>query len=522
MKPLLYILKKTIRNYIKELKKKPVALVGYIIAVLFFIFIIAYSVFAPSGIAKSSSPKLYGTIMSGVVLVFTYFNVKSGISRGGTFFRISDVNLVFTAPIEPRKVLIYGFIKQLYTTFFAMIFFAFQVPNMKNFFPLKAYGGMLLMLEFFIFTLSLSIIGILIYSICAKDKKIRSYFEKGINLVSGAFILLFLFHFIKSKDIAGSAEIVLNNHYFTYIPFIGWFKGLFMAAIVGINAQFYIYSALIIVFLGTLIFILFKSNMDYYEDVLGATEYLEKFHEAKKEGKTVIYNSKSKVRKIKQNYKGEGPKAIFYRHLLEYKKTGYFFINKATLLMVVSGIVFGLFLRDKNLGINVILYFTVYILLFMTMQGKWAQEVTKPYIFLIPGNSASKVFYATLADNIKNAIDGFALFLVAGIIFKESPVAIILCAITYMSFGAIYIYGDILSKRILGDHSKNLEMMLKFLLTLGIIAPGIIVSIVISIVYKNVLFIKYLQYIILITYNLFVSFIILFTNASIFENLEMK
>jgi hypothetical protein len=158
----------------------------------------------------------------------------------------------------------------------------------------------------------------------------------------------------------------------------------------------------------------------------------------------------------------------------------------------------------------------------MTMQGKWAQEVTKPYIFLIPGNSASKVFYATLADNIKNAIDGFALFLVAGIIFKESPVAIILCAITYMSFGAIYIYGDILSKRILGDHSKNLEMMLKFLLTLGIIAPGIIVSIVISIVYKNVLFIKYLQYIILITYNLFVSFIILFTNASIFENLEMK
>lgn len=161
-------------------------------------------------------------------------------------------------------------------------------------------------------------------------------------------------------------------------------------------------------------------------------------------------------------------------------------------------------------------------LLFMTMQGKWAQEITKPYIFLIPGNSANKVFYATLADNIKNAIDGFALFLVVGVIFKASLVTIILCALTYMSFGSIYIYGDILSKRILGEHSKNLEIMLKLLITVGIIAPGIIISIVISIVYKNLYMAEYLQYIILILYNLFASFIILFTNASIFENLEMK
>jgi hypothetical protein len=262
--------------------------------------------------------------------------------------------------------------------------------------------------------------------------------------------------------------------------------------------------------------------MDYYEDVLGATEYLEKFYAAKKEGKAVSFNDKSKVRKIKQSYRGSGAKAIFYRHLLEYKKTGYFFINKVTLLMIVAGVVFGLFLRDKNVGINLVLYFTVYILLFMTMQCKWAQEITKPYIFLIPGSSAGKLFYATLADNIKNAIDGFALFIVIGILFKESPIVIILCALAYMSFGAIYIYGDILSKRILGEHSKNLEMMLKLLLTIGIIAPGIIISIVISVMYMDLYLIKYLQYIVLIAYNFFASFIILFTNTSIFENLEMK
>lgn len=522
MKPLFYILKKSIKNYIKELKKKPVALIGYILFAILLLFIIGYSIVMPSSIVKAASPDIYGTIIGGVILAFTYFSVKIGISRGGTFFRTSDVNLVFTSPIEPRKVLIYGFIKQLYKTLFTMIFFVFQIPNIKNFFPLKAYGGILIILAFFIFTFSLSIVGVLIYSVCAKDKNIRRYFEKGVNLIVALVIILFLIQFMESKDIIQSTKSILNNKYFYYIPFIGWFKGIFMAAVIGINTQFYVNLVLIVMMLCLIIVPLFKLNMDYYEDVLNATEYLEKFYLAKKEGKTLSVNDKSRVRRIKQRYKGTGAKAIFYRQLLEYKKTGFFFVNKGTLLMIIIGTVFGLLLRDKNIGINLILYFTVYMLLFMTMQGKWAQEITKPYIFLIPGNSANKVFYATLADNIKNAVDGFALFIIIGIIFRASPIIIILCALTYMSFGSIYIYGDILSKRILGEHSKNLEIMLKLLITVGIIAPGIIISIVISIVYKNLYMAEYLQYIILILYNLFASFIILFTNASVFENLEMK
>lgn len=522
MKPLLYIMKKSFKNYLKELKKKPAALIAYIIAALFIIFIIVYSFMAPSSNLKNLSINTYGTIISATLLIFLYFNIKQGVSRGSSFFRFSDVNLVFTAPIPPAKVLIYGFIKQLYTTFIALMFMVFQIPNLKNMFPLKIYGPIIIIAGLFLFFFSLSIIGVLVYSICSKSKKRRNYFEKGINLVIGIILILFLWKLYITKDVLISAEAILNSKYFSYIPFLGWFKQIFMSAILGINSSFYINLLLIFISIAIIIYVIYKYDVDYYEDVLNATEYKEQLYRLKKEGKSLSDGVIGKVRKVKGGYKGYGVKSIFYRQLLEYRKSGLLFIDKSTIMMIVSGIVFGFFFRDKDGGINSVLYFTVYMLLFMTMQGKWSQEISKPYIFLIPGSSGGKLFYATLADNIKNIIDGLVLFIAAGAMFKESIIIIVLCALSYGSFGAVYIYGDILGRRIFGDHSKNLGMLLKILLTVVLIAPGIIISIVLGIVYGNLVLSKYLSYIVLIVYNIFVSFIILFTNSSIFENLEMK
>lgn len=160
-------------------------------------------------------------------------------------------------------------------------------------------------------------------------------------------------------------------------------------------------------------------------------------------------------------------------------------------------------------------------LLFFSMQGKWSDEIKKHYIYLIPSSSFSKLFYATLADNIKNFIDGLILFIIVGFKFKTEPLIIFLCAITYTTFGSIYTYIDVLSRRILKIESKTLESIIKFLFAMFIVAPGVTVAGYLYITSKNIYFMKYLIYVVLIIYNLIISSIILIFSRGIFHNLEM-
>jgi len=156
------------------------------------------------------------------------------------------------------------------------------------------------------------------------------------------------------------------------------------------------------------------------------------------------------------------------------------------------------------------------------LQYKWAEELSKPYIYLIPENSGIKVFYATLTNHIKNFVDGFVLFLICGVIFKTNPMVILLATLTYVSFGAIFIYVDLVLRRFFGGNiSKVVEATLKFILLIIVVLPGIIISVVLSFKYKG-LFGTVSMYFAMILYNCFISFIGILLSKGIFEKIEMK
>jgi len=262
-------------------------------------------------------------------------------------------------------------------------------------------------------------------------------------------------------------------------------------------------------------------NTDYYEDVLAATDRVEDMVAMKKSGKGNINYGRKKFRKIKSGNIGSGSSAIFYRHLLEYKKSGIPFIDKMTFIMLGIGVVSRYIFPGGSM--NTILYFSVYVLFFFTIQGKWGQELTKPFIYLIPYSSMSKLFYATLADLIKYTLDGLVLFIVCAIIFKSGALIAILCAVAYASFGAIYTYGDVLARRVLGKvHSKNLEIFMKMGITLLVVLPGIIASVILLVISNDRPSLQYISFIVLIFYNLLASFLIMFMSRRIFEFLELN
>jgi hypothetical protein len=228
-----------------------------------------------------------------------------------------------------------------------------------------------------------------------------------------------------------------------------------------------------------------------------------------------------KLKKVKQTYKGKGAKTIFFRHMLEYRKAGQFFINRNTAIIFVFG--FGAKYFFPRADILAIFCFSVYMLFFFSLQGKWVRELDKPYIYLIPAGSASKVFYATLAENIKNGVDGLVLFTAVGIVYKFDVVTVILCAIAYMTYGTIYTYGDLLTRRIFGaTHGRNFEVFMKMFLVIVVMMPGIVIAILCNIMLDILNFNMHFTYLVLIGYNLFASFLILFFCKGIFRTLEMR
>lgn len=101
------------------------------------------------------------------------------------------------------------------------------------------------------------------------------------------------------------------------------------------------------------------------------------------------------------------------------------------------------------------LFFSAYMLFFFVVQGKWPLELEKPYIFLIPESNGRKVLYATLTENIKNLFDGTLLFIVAYFLYETTIPVVLLCIVNYVLYGAVYIYSDIVSRRLLAVYTAK-------------------------------------------------------------------
>jgi hypothetical protein len=540
MKPLFFILRKYLKNSIKNLKKKPLTMIAYLILAVITILMVVLSFIMPSNSLRGGSQEIFGALSSVALLAFTYFGVKQGISSGNSFFRMADVNLVFTAPISPKKILIYGFIQQFIATIFIMLFISFQIPNLKNNFPINRFGVLLIYITVFLLFFVMQLIGMLIYSFASKSNRIRANLEKILNILVFLFLGGFIIILLQKQDLMKAAVLYLNNDFFNYIPFLGWFKTILMAAVDGISFPFFINILFIIASFVVMIYVIYKLKTDYYEDVLAATERKEQLIAAKRAGNAGFKFRNTKLKKAQQKYKGSGAISIFYRHILEFKKSGFFFINKTTFFIVAIGIASKYFftgitssipkeagpsvLGSGDFTFKIILFSSIYILFFFSMQGKWAQELSKPFIYLIPSSSASKVFYATLAETFKNGIDGLILFIVAGFMFKANIQTILMSAIAYMTFSVIYTYGDVLSRRMFGGvHSKNLIIFFKMFLIIFIIAPEIIISLIFNLfIFKGTALADYSFYGTIIGYNLIATFVILLLCKGIFEQLEMN
>jgi hypothetical protein len=431
------------------------------------------------------------------------------------------VNLLFTSPVTPKRILIYGFIKQSLTTLLIILFLCMQIPNIKRIFGIGNTGVFILLGSVFLFILTYTLTGILIYTYSSRSPKTRKAFKKALNILYIAFFGGMVYSFVKNRDIMDAGISYLNSGFFEYFPVIGWYKVIFMSATGEYHQYYWLFTALVFVTFAGIIILLFKTKTDYYEDVLVATEYKEKMLKAKKASDGSYMTMNQKTRKVKKGKMSSGSKALFSKNMLELRKTSVFFINKITVIVIITGVATKVILQGYNSFFNV-LYFSIYMLFIFNMQqSKWINELKKPYIYLIPSGTAGKIFYTTLTDSIQNLINGILLFTAAGLVYKADAISVALSVIVYVSYGFIFILSDVLSKKLFGDiHSKVLSVFLKIFIILVFVVPGITMNIIFINVFKEIHNINYIIYGLIFAWNMLLTMIILLISKNVFERID--
>ncbi len=518
MSALLYIIRKQLKNIIRGLAHKPLALIGYILIGMLMVGSLVVVLIMPSGSVRHGDNALFSAIFTGLIIIALYFSLKQGIEKGSSYFRFSDVNLVFTAPFRPSKVLLYGFIKHMGTSLLIVLFTIFQVPNVKNNFMLHSYGIWVILLSVLFYSLLYPIVGMILYTFSSGGSKKRNLTKRALDALIVVFVAGLVATVMQKQSLLEGAVAYLNSDVFTWMPLVGQLRTIASAAVYGIGPSFWLSVGILTVVIITFVTVLYKSDVDYYEDVLGATEQMEQRIAAKRQGRDASLTQR-KARKVKGGFTGSGARVIFEKSMLEYRKTSYFmFFDKSSLIIVLAGIAFKFLMPESQTSIFFTLFFSAYMLFFFTVQGKWPAELDKPYVFLIPETTGKKLLYTTLPENIKNLLDGILLFTLSYFILNISLPVAVACVVCYTLYGAVYIYADIVSRRLFGGvHSKVMQIFIKLFVSVFVIMPGIVLMIITAVLFKN----DFISVLAIAAWNLIAVSGLFLAARGIFKNFEV-
>ena len=483
MSSLIYILRKTLKNIIRELFKKPAALIVYIIIAAFFVFSFIVSS-GSEGIREQNALDLnvIKAIFCGYIAFIFIIGISSSLG-GSSFFRMADVNLLFTAPLNAGSILIYGFVKQMAANILIMFFLAYQYPNWKRMFGLVDGAGWILIIAYLLLIAVSSLLGMVLYSRTSRKpgskKKIKMLIYLGVLL----FLMPVIIRIFNTKDILQSAVDWLSSDYIKFIPFIGWFTEVLFGAITGITTDFIIGISLILAVLIISFIYLYRMDTDFYEDVLAGTELKESMLVSTREGKPtgLGLNAGKRYRKVNFRFTMEGSKAIFQKQMLEKKKTGIWMLSLRTLIFLAVGIIASYALPLENtIVFTILLGICAYMMMFLSMFGSWEGELTKHYLYLIPAAPFYKMTAATLPEVLKLLVEAVLVFGITGVILRINPIIILSAVGVYTALGSVFIYFDVFLRRIFGRIHGNvlrifLRIMLMFVIIVVVVTPTAII-----------------------------------------------
>ena len=519
----------TIVNHLMEIRNNPKRLVIYLLYIFWLgslVFNAALRHRNPGEIQLQLGPQILGAVFVGLGTAFILYFLYRGTIESSTFFTLGDVHLLFPAPVSPKKVLLYSMVKQSLVHFFlyGIAILAFM-PMITNIVRINLQYLPFMYLGYIGLVLVIAPLNFLVFAVGSKyDIQLR--LQQGIFALIVIFILYLVGFIISAGDLLQGLLRGLNAPFFDYLPVIGWSKVVFMTAIAGYSNYSAVALVLQILFLVCCIVLSYYTADDYYEDTLKATEKrsLRKRQKNGVEKGPRFSLPFSKGKNVIVSKVGTGPWAFFWRSKVEYSRSDLHpYLGFWTIIFLLAGIVVGLFAVKQTGGLTpfyIVNGVAAYLIFIFSATNAGQHELTKPYIYLIPGSNLLKIISSNLTDILRMSVNILALNISLGILLNVPLRVIVIMVIFVVSFYTLNLSSSFLTRAIFPNTLDQkalypLFLMLQFLLLL---LPGIIVGGVMASIYQDLL----LAFIGISVVNIIIIGVILLLSNAVFIRMEWK
>ena len=380
MKALIYLTKRSFINNLKRALTKPSTLIALIFGIVYGVFIIFSLGIMAIGVHIDSAKGLLAILT--VWSIYEIFgNFLGYSSRKGIIFRPGHAHFVFTAPIDPKLVLISSAWMNYLLSIIVWILIGigsmtvFRIPILSAVVILLA--GCVLELAFEVSVM------IFLYTNDRVPEKVMKGIRMGIKIFLIACALAVILYFRKNGLTLDSVWTLLDMPGLQMIPALGWQIAIYRLILLGPTTLNVICSLLYLVMVAVSVMAAIRMKCDggYYEEAAKFADDYADLKKRQKNGEMVfgLSGKKRSFRRVREKIAGKGAQAIFYRQLLEYKKERFFIFDKITLISIILAFVFSYGLSDSaadsGAGQLFLLGVVAYVSLVMSgYLGKWRER----------------------------------------------------------------------------------------------------------------------------------------------------
>lgn len=480
MKALLYISVRSFVNRMKMRLRKPLTYVGIVFWVLYGLMMLNsfHIIFSEAG--NMSGPEGYAVLLSFFIVWSIPMNLLAYARKRGLAFKHYDVHFVFSAPISPKGILMYAQSKTLLAGLLLNAFVSIGGVVWFHISPMK-------MLLFFL----VSFVVETIFEGCLMLIVFGNEFlgETGTKVLRGFIwacviamgVLLLSQMFTKPMGLSLIRE-ALAHPLMQLIPVIGWNIAFIRLLLIGPNTLNMICAGMYLAATVAAVVIAWrmKCTGQYFEDAMTFADEYEEAIRRKRGGSMEKASNKKKFKAAHVQYRGTGAKAIFYRQLLEYKKSRFFVLNYVSFIVIGISVIasvataMGVFSFDEMAGgsaqVFILPGISAYItFIFSSTTTKWTKELQNPYTFLLPDTNLRKMWYSTAMEHLKAILDGSLLCVPLGLLMHLSALQIILCILIYVCLQANRLYVGMFCDGILAPLFGGTMLSLARMLIQGLI-----------------------------------------------------
>lgn len=524
MNALPYILVTSMKNRLLQLKEKPGKLILYLICFAFILLMVIQP-----GASNPGQREYYDLVWLkaayfAFMVMFFYFAVQKGLSNGDTIFEMQDVNFLFVSPVSPQSILLYGLVQMAKMAFWAGFFLLFQGGTLSNLFGVGVEGIFILFLNFIVSIVVMSILSLVIYNL-TNGRPGRKRLVKV--LAAAVFLPLVVYggwQWMQIGEPMRVLENVLRSPVLSLTPFVGWSSEAAVSMIMGGFVRGILFVGISLFSGGLLLSYILLGKIDYYEDVLVATETSFERKRAIAEGQVNPESAPGRrTRVAATGVGGNGASVFLFKHLRETMRSNALgLLTWPTVFMILGMAVLGWSMRDSDGAIITVLQIMMWIQVFMIGMGRGIRELMTHYIYLIPESSFRKIVWSNLEPVVKVLLESLLLFGICGVIGRENPLVILGCIAVFSLFSMMLIGINYLSMRWFGaELSDGILIAIYFFTVIVLLLPGLIAAIVAGFTIGGVLGIM-VGLAILAVWELIVAVVSFALSGSVLHNCDIQ